>query len=265
MQLHNMSEGTRRRYETTADDLDAIVNANDLSALSAEQRRRYYLDFCREHGLNPRLKPFMWLWTKDRRLILYCPKTGSDQLRKVHGVSINDIQTSTTDGCYVVKVMAGTPDGRSDFDIGTVNLHNLKGNDRSNAIMTAVTKAKRRVTISICGVGLLDELEVATMDDVSAAEMDLETGELTPAELAEVLRTGVEPKLTSDQLVCFRAIVRDMEWHEEEWRALLVRHGYEEPNQIGRFREFDVIKEQLSDITVRNAIRDELAGGEVSE
>ena len=37
----------------------------------------------------------------------------------------------------------------------------LKGEVRANAILKAVTKAKRRATLSICGLGWLDESEVA--------------------------------------------------------------------------------------------------------
>jgi hypothetical protein len=41
----------------------------------------------------------------------------------------------------------------------------LKGEARANAELKAVTKAKRRATLSICGLGWLDETEV---DDIPA-------------------------------------------------------------------------------------------------
>jgi hypothetical protein len=47
-----------------------------------------------------------------------------------------------------------------------VSLHNLKGEALANAIMKCETKAKRRVTLSICGLGLLDELDVETLPTV---------------------------------------------------------------------------------------------------
>ena len=260
MQLHNVSEGTTRRYATTDEDVNALVDSNDLSTLSAEQRRRYYLDFCREHGLNPRLKPFMWLRTKDGRLILYTPKTGSDQLRKVHGISITSLDTKLVGDCYSAKTTGCTQDGRTDFDEGTVNLRGLRGQERANAMMAAVTKSKRRLTLSLSGVGLLDETEVRTMDGSTMLEYDIETGDLTPAQLADALQLGIEPKVTPEQLGCFHAIVRDMNWSDDEWQALLKRNGYNQPGEIGRFRQFTEIKAQLSDITVRNAIRAELGG-----
>ena len=50
----------------------------------------------------------------------------------------------------------------------------LKGGGEfaANAIMKAVTKAKRRVTLSISGLGFLDETEVTATDDDMIAEHD---------------------------------------------------------------------------------------------
>jgi hypothetical protein len=42
----------------------------------------------------------------------------------------------------------------------------IKGEIRANLILKAITKAKRRATLSICGLGFLDETEV---EDIPAA------------------------------------------------------------------------------------------------
>jgi hypothetical protein len=44
-----------------------------------------------------------------------------------------------------------------------VTVGGLKGESKANAMMKAETKAKRRVTLSICGLGMLDETEVETI------------------------------------------------------------------------------------------------------
>ena len=44
---------------------------------------------------------------------------------------------------------------------GAVNINGLKGEALANAMMKAETKAKRRATLSLCGLGLMDELEVS--------------------------------------------------------------------------------------------------------
>lgn len=51
---------------------------------------------------------------------------------------------------------------RADEDFGVVTLPD-KGDARANAIMKAITKAKRRATLSLCGLGMLDETEIETI------------------------------------------------------------------------------------------------------
>jgi hypothetical protein len=69
--------------------------------------------------------------------------------------------------------------------LGVVSLPDtLKGEARANTILKAVTKAKRRVTLSISGLGFLDETEVA---DVVAVEAP-KNGRKPPAIEAEVIQ-----------------------------------------------------------------------------
>ncbi len=51
---------------------------------------------------------------------------------------------------------------RTDESIGAVPLPTSPA-DKANAMMKAETKAKRRVTLSICGLGMLDETEIETI------------------------------------------------------------------------------------------------------
>jgi hypothetical protein len=46
----------------------------------------------------------------------------------------------------------------------------LKGDALANALMKAETKAKRRVTLSLAGLGWLDETEIASIPDVRIGE-----------------------------------------------------------------------------------------------
>ena len=60
----------------------------------------------------------------------------------------------------MVTARATTPDDRTDEAIGAVPLAGLRGEALANAFMKAETKSKRRVTLSICGLGFTDESEV---------------------------------------------------------------------------------------------------------
>jgi hypothetical protein len=98
-------------------------------------------------------------------LTLYAKKDCTDQLRKLNSVSIDPPQVQYIEGMVIVTVTARDKIGRTDSDMGVVAIEGLKGDARANAIMKSITKAKRRVTLSICGLGILDESEVETIPD----------------------------------------------------------------------------------------------------
>jgi hypothetical protein len=64
---------------------------------------------------------------------------------------------------YIVTARAKDRTGREDESTGAVPLGNLKGDALANALMKAETKSKRRVTLSIAGLGWLDETELETL------------------------------------------------------------------------------------------------------
>jgi hypothetical protein len=144
-------------------ELDERVNTaliqGDLSKLSPNEKRAYYLETCRSLGLNPLTKPFEYLRLNGKE-ILYARKDCTEQLRQIHQISMELAPGELVEGIYVVRAKAVTPAGRKDEDTGAVAIDGLKGEARANAMMKATTKAKRRVTLSICGLGMLDESEV---------------------------------------------------------------------------------------------------------
>lgn len=138
----------------------ALVQGN-LAALTPEQRVDYYRMTCQSLGLNPLTRPFDYM-TLQGKLILYARKDAADQLRSSRRVSLSIVSRESTEGIYVVTARATMPDGRTDESIGALPLPKDPA-ERANAIMKAETKAKRRVTLSICGLGMLDESELDTM------------------------------------------------------------------------------------------------------
>jgi hypothetical protein len=62
--------------------------------------------------------------------------------------------------------------GREDISTGSVSLAGLKGENLSNAHMKAETKAKRRATLSICGLAVLDESEVDSIAGAQAVPVE---------------------------------------------------------------------------------------------
>jgi hypothetical protein len=140
----------------------SLVMNGDISKLSAQQRVHYYKQFCEKLGLDPLLQPFRILRLHGRE-ILYCDRGGAQQLNKLHKLSHEIKARENVNNCYVVTAQASTPDGRKTESIGAVPVSNLSGENLCNAMMKAETKAKRRATLDLLGLGILDETEVETM------------------------------------------------------------------------------------------------------
>ena len=157
--------------------LEQVVVANDLSTLTPAQRLEFYSGICNSLGLNPLTRPFQYI-VLNGKLTLYATKDCTEQLRKIYNVSITLTDKRFDQDVYIVTAQARTPDGRTDESTGAVTIGNLKGDARANALMKAETKAKRRVTLSICGMGMLDENEVATIAGATFVKADYETGEI---------------------------------------------------------------------------------------
>jgi hypothetical protein len=142
--------------------VERMVISGDLSELNAAQRAECYAAVCRSLGLNPRTKPFAYL-TLHGKLRLYALRDCAEQLRRLHGISIYITNRERMHDLYVVTARAKDRQGREDESTGAVPLGDLSGEDLANALMRAETKAKRRVTLSIAGLGWLDETEFDTM------------------------------------------------------------------------------------------------------
>lgn len=145
--------------------VESALVLNDISKLTADQRMEYYKSICDSVGLNHMTKPFAFL-TLQGKTVLYATKDCAEQLRKIHGVSTQIISQGVVDDCYEVRIKARDKTGREDEDFASIPLNNVKGADLSNLKMKCVTKAKRRATLSICGLGMLDESELDTVSGV---------------------------------------------------------------------------------------------------
>jgi hypothetical protein len=188
---------------TVSVDLEALLIQGDLSKLSAEQRLTYYGKMCESLGLNPLTRPFEYIKLQGK-LTLYAKKDAAEQLRKLHDVSITDLDITDDGKTFEVKVKARLPNERTDVDMGIVPTAGLGGNDLANAKLKAVTKGKRRVTLSICGLGMLDETEVETIKDAQVVTVNAETGEVTePVKVAAATNPYTVRPMKPDRLMVF--------------------------------------------------------------
>ncbi|GGH40892.1 hypothetical protein GCM10008014_00090 [Paenibacillus silvae] len=170
--------------------MEKVVIQGDLSSLKPEERFVYYTKVCESVGLNPLTKPFDYL-KLDGKLVLYAKRDATDQLRKIQNISITITSREKVGDVYCVTARGTTQDGRTDESIGAVSLTKeeklwdemrnrkvptgrilpLTADELANAIMKAETKAKRRVTLSLSGLGMMDESEIETVEDAERIEV----------------------------------------------------------------------------------------------
>jgi hypothetical protein len=96
---------------------------------------------------------------------------------------------------YIVTARAKDRTWHEDESTGAVALGTLKGDALANVLMKAETKSKRRVTLSIAGLGWLDETEPETItrpDAISSNPHTLPEGEEIPEGPTEPQHPGQE-------------------------------------------------------------------------
>lgn len=177
---------TDQPSETNDTLYESLALRGDISGLNPKEKARYYGELCTRLGLDPYTQPFIPLKLNGKE-VLYASRGATDQLARLHRVTRSVVSRERVDDVYVVTVRAELPSGRAEDSIGAVALGAQKGDALANALMKAETKAKRRATLALLGLGLLDESELETiparamvpLHDEMGATVDAESGELT--------------------------------------------------------------------------------------
>lgn len=146
----------------------------DVNLLTVPQRNQYLYWLAKRSGLDPALKPFDLIPSKDKtRLILYANAGCADQLREINNIqsevlyegALKLTETEYNLGVYVVRVRVWTENAegkrlREYTDIGSASIEGLKGEAVSDAVMKAHTRAERRTTLGFKGLGIPDISEL---------------------------------------------------------------------------------------------------------
>lgn len=172
---------------------------NDYGRLSADDKVALYKRVCESLGLNPYTQPFGFYKQRDGSEKMYAQRNCADQLRSIHGVSLVEMREEFKDDIFSVIVTMQAKDGRRDIDRGDVFVAGLKGIDLANARMRAMTKAKRRCTLSLCGLGWLDESEVQDTPQIKTNVMPVKSEPSTP-NLRDHLRDAFARKVKASGL-----------------------------------------------------------------
>lgn len=144
--------------------IERVVMMGDLSRLTQDERMLFVRQLCESLGLNPLTQPLIYLPDRRGKLGIYPTKDCAAQLRRNHNISLEILAQEIASDVLTVRVRASMPGSkgtpkRTDDDLGAVSIRGLSPEDMANAAMKAATKAKRRATLSICGLGFLDPEE----------------------------------------------------------------------------------------------------------
>jgi len=235
-----------------SDTIQQVLIQGDLSRLTQTQQLEYYKTVCQTLKLNPFTKPFAFI-KLNGQLRLYALKDCTEQLRKLHNVSLEIKSSEIIKDVYQVSVKCSMGD-RTDGATGAVFVGNLKGEALANAFMKAETKAKRRATLSICGLGMLDEAEVDStplQKPVMAGPALVDT-HLSPNSSD---RSSIPPKqdhpthsgysLTQKQLKRLFAISKQNGWSNDAVAQILQsKFGVESSSDLSR-EQYDEMCDQI--------------------
>ena len=148
-------------------EIEKVLVTGDLARLTPEERLEYYKAVCESIGLNPLTQPLDYILLNGK-LRLYAKKDATDQLRRIYDISVEELKHDFRKDLelYIVTASGHNKDSRRDVSTGAVSVGGLRADALANAIMKAETKAKRRLTLSLCGLGMLDETELETIPEI---------------------------------------------------------------------------------------------------
>src|ERR1019366_2446895 len=89
------------------------IAIGELDRLTDDERIAYYHAVCESLGLNPLTRPLEYL-VLNGKLTLYAKRDATDQLRRIHHVSVEIVDRTIQEDVYIVRAHALTPDGRTD-------------------------------------------------------------------------------------------------------------------------------------------------------
>jgi hypothetical protein len=155
---------TSAEHEAALEARDHAIATNDLSKLAPRQRVGLVLALCKSLALNPLSRPFEFL-VLDGKVTLYATKSATEQLGRLHQISVKRTREANVGDLHVVEVEGRQPNGRTSFATKYVSLRDGRGNPLAgqklgDAYAKAETGAKRRLILSMVGLaGLPDDDE----------------------------------------------------------------------------------------------------------
>src|SRR5271168_2228129 len=137
---------------------------HNLESLNEKERQEYVLNICKYLQVPPELNLIVLVYIDDgegpRRLVAYAKRGATEIIRNNLEINVIDLTSEERHGSIVFYATGKDSKGRQEKAVGSKYIAGLTGRELDNAIMTAQTRAVRRMTLQFAGAGVLDESEV---------------------------------------------------------------------------------------------------------
>lgn len=143
-----------------------FVVKHHLDQLSTDELAQYLREVSTFIGLDPDLNGLDTIWLDNesgvgRTLVPYAKRGTAEILRNVYEIDVEELSHSMVGGSIVFTAAGrSTVRKRRERATGSKYISGLTGKALDNSIMTASTRALRRLTMQFTTLGILDESEV---------------------------------------------------------------------------------------------------------
>jgi hypothetical protein len=147
-----------------------LVIQHDLSKLSPEEMALYLRAVSEFIGLDPDLNGLDTIWMDNengpgRSLVIYARRGTAEILREIYAIEVDELTDKMINGSIVFTAKGHstnlqTTGRRQEIATGSKYITGLAGKALDDAIMTASTRAIRRLTMQFTKLGILDQSEV---------------------------------------------------------------------------------------------------------
>jgi hypothetical protein len=149
-----------------------LVIKHDLSKLSAEELTQYLRDVSEFIGLDPDLNGLDTIWMDNengpgRSLVVYARRGTAEILRESNKIEVSSLTHEKVNDSIVFTATGKNGEGRQEIATGSKSIGGLTGKPFDNAIMTASTRALRRLTMQFTKLGILDESEIEAVHNTA--------------------------------------------------------------------------------------------------
>lgn len=144
----------------------------DLNTATNEQLEVYRATVAKTMNIDPLMLDFIWMNDSEtglRNRVLYAKRGAAEVLRHELKVSVTALTMTEKDGLVTFTAVGTIPSGRQEIAVGSAYIEGLRGDKKAHGVMTASTRAVRRLTLQFVTGGVSDETEVQAQSDLQIA------------------------------------------------------------------------------------------------